>query len=115
MWIKHHIRWDQGAGTLTLFRGNHQLAHMWGLRHRSPAYGPCVSGVQTQALGPAHSGIHHHQPRVRVYMINLSWRNGEVPQEWRAATVVPIPKASKDKHPRLEKIHVMLNMSGVVA
>ena len=36
----------------------------------SPVHGPCVSGVQTQALGPAHSSIHHHEPRVRVYPMN---------------------------------------------
>ena len=29
----------------------------------NPVHVPCVSGVQTQPLGPAHSGIHHHEPR----------------------------------------------------
>ncbi|KAF0308183.1 LINE-1 reverse transcriptase [Amphibalanus amphitrite] len=29
--------------------------------------------------------------------INRSWKTGEVPREWRAATIVPIPKANKDK------------------
>ena len=44
----------------------------------SPVCGPCVLGVQTQALGPAHSAIRHHQPRVRVYPVNTpaveKWR-----------------------------------------
>ena len=30
LWIEHHIYEDQGAGTLTLFQGNRQPAHMWG-------------------------------------------------------------------------------------
>ena len=30
-------------------------------------------------------------------LINSSWREGSVPQEWRRATIVPIPKAGKDK------------------
>ena len=32
-----------------------------------------------------------------LHLINQSWNSGVVPQEWRSATVVPIPKASKDK------------------
>ena len=30
-------------------------------------------------------------------IINCSWRTGEVPRQWRQATVIPIPKAGKDK------------------
>ena len=50
--------------------------------------------------GITNEMLKHLGPMARaalLHLINLSWRNGEVPREWRAATVVPIPKASKDK------------------
>ena len=43
--------------------------------------------------------LKHLGPRVRqtlLDLLNVSWRTGVVPQEWRRATIVPIPKAGKD-------------------
>ena len=43
--------------------------------------------------------LKHLGPRVRqtlLDLLNVSWRTGVVPQEWRRATIVPIPKADKD-------------------
>ena len=37
---------------------------------QSPVHGPCVSSVQTQALGPAHSGIVTMSPAAKVYPVN---------------------------------------------
>ncbi|MCG8049253.1 MAG: reverse transcriptase domain-containing protein, partial [Candidatus Thiodiazotropha endolucinida] len=30
-------------------------------------------------------------------LINISWRRGEVPTQWKLATIIPIPKPNKDK------------------
>ena len=50
--------------------------------------------------GITHEMIKYLGPVARsalLHLINLSWVEGVVPREWRAATVVPIPKATKDK------------------
>ena len=50
--------------------------------------------------GITHEMIKHLGPEARcalLHLINVSWETGVVPREWRAATVVPIPKSSKDK------------------
>ena len=54
---------------------------------------PGPDGVCTEHL--CHLG-----PRARsalLGLINASWMAGKVPSEWRRATIVPIPKAGKDK------------------
>lgn len=50
--------------------------------------------------GITHEMLKHLGPvarRALLEVLNRSWLDGAVPSEWRAATVVPIPKASKDK------------------
>ena len=32
-----------------------------------------------------------------LVLINSSWLTGEVPRQWRAAKIVPIPKSGRDK------------------
>ena len=41
-------------------------------------------------LGPVARGV-------LLSIINESWTTGQVPRQWRAATVVPIPKSGKNK------------------
>ena len=49
-----------------------------------------ISNEMLRHLGPiARSALLH--------LFNLSWETGMVPREWRAATVIPIPKNGKDK------------------
>ena len=50
--------------------------------------------------GISNEMIKHLGPRARtalLHLCNASWEQGVVPREWRTATVVPIPKTSKDK------------------
>ena len=50
--------------------------------------------------GITNEMVKHLGPVARaalLHLINLSWRNGEAPREWRVATVVPILKVAKDK------------------
>ena len=44
--------------------------------------------------------LRHLRPKAKdklLQVISLSWKTGDVPQEWRPATVVPIPKSGKIK------------------
>ena len=50
--------------------------------------------------GVTNEHIHQLGPvarRALLDVINASWLQGEVPREWRRATIVSIPKAGKDK------------------
>ena len=50
--------------------------------------------------GVTNEMLRHLGPQAKeelLQAINLSWKTGEVPREWRTATVVPIPKAGKNK------------------
>ena len=59
LWIKCHIHQDQGTGTLTLFQGNCQPVHMWGLR-RLPR---CPPGNRARVAG-AEAQMHALVPTV---------------------------------------------------
>lgn len=54
---------------------------------------PGPDGITNEML--RHLGPKMKEELLRI--INLSWKTGEVPREWRVATVIPIPKAKKDK------------------
>ena len=50
--------------------------------------------------GIANEMLRHLGPIARSALLrltNASWAESEVPREWRAATVIPIPKSGKDK------------------
>lgn len=49
-----------------------------------------ISNEMLRHLGPVSRAA-------LLLVINTSWRSGEVPSEWRRATICPIPKAGKDK------------------
>ncbi|XP_043220268.1 uncharacterized protein LOC122380836 [Amphibalanus amphitrite] len=49
-----------------------------------------LSAEHLKHLGPIARGA-------LLRLINLSWLEGVVPQEWRRAVIVPIPKSGKDK------------------
>ena len=36
-------------------------------------------------------------PPPALARFNASWRTGKVPSKWRRATIIPMPKAGKDK------------------
>ena len=60
--------------------------------------------------------IKHLGPAARnalLHLINASWEQGVVPREWRTATVVPIPKTSKDK--RLLTSHPPIALTSCVS
>jgi hypothetical protein len=38
-------------------------------------------------------------------LMNTSWRRGIVPQVWKEAKIVPIPKKDKDKRPKKLQTH----------
>ena len=49
-----------------------------------------MSSEMIKHLGPvARSAL--------LRLLNASWEQAEVPREWRAATIIPIPKSGKDK------------------
>ena len=57
----------------------------------------------TKAAGPVkiHPKFLHHQSPVSISMLtsilNKSWAEKNVPQEWRVADIRPIPKGGKDQ------------------
>ena len=66
-WNQKRIRTGQGQEYIL---NDSRCSVSPSIADKSPVHGPCVSGVQTQALGPAQSGIRHHEPRVTVYPVN---------------------------------------------
>ena len=54
---------------------------------------PGPDGITNEML--RHLGAGSKAELLRIF--NSSWRSADVPKEWREATVIPIPKAGKDK------------------
>ena len=63
---KHHFCEGQGTGTPTLFQGNCQWAHMWGLR----LLPRCLPRMWTQVMS-AEAQMHAPAPTVPAYRVGF--------------------------------------------
>ena len=57
-----------------------------------------IMKVKPRAPGPdgIHNNLLRHLPEDTLKILNKIWISADFPQQWRAATVIPIPKPNKD-------------------
>ena len=79
------------------------------LRRLSAKKAPGPDGVTNEHL-------RHYGPAALMVVINATWLQGDVPQEWRPTTIVPIPKAGngKERVASYRPIALMSHVSKVV-
>ena len=81
---------QRDAGCCTEFTMEELVSHIQRLQLKKAPGPDGVANEHLRHLGPVAR-------RALLRAINASWRDGAVPQEWRRATIIPIPKTGKDK------------------
>lgn len=81
---------DRQDGCCGPFKMEELTRHLQSAKLKKASGPDGVSNEMLRHLGPVARGA-------LLGLINASWSSAEVPREWRAATVIPIPKSGKDK------------------
>ena len=63
------------------------------LQELVPQKSPGLDGIMNEML----TNLGPYAQEALLHVINLSWASGEIPEDWRAARIIPLHKPRKDK------------------